>query len=322
MKGEISRPIGEKPAVVVEPTDHERMAVIICTKDRHADLQRFLATLQRQTAYPERLIVVDASTAGDIVPLLVWLAKAIPTEVKHIRTKPNIMAQRKIGLEQSECDIVCYFDDDVLLENDCIHEIKEGFRRHPDIGALTGRQLNVKDKRFHSLRSMLERPLRYLFFVSYDNGDGRFRLSGEGVRVFADEHAHEVEVLSGCFMCYRRRALAAVDIDINHPFWSDDVMISYQSALNNQHLYWPRARLTHNHSLTGRMTDTFQKYRQVIFAKYYQRHTVLQRGLVRDTAFRISLVGHLLICLSHLDFHGMAGSLTGRREARQNGLFR
>jgi len=303
-----------------QTTTRESIAVIICTKDRHADLQRFLATLQRQTAYPERLIVVDASTAGDIAPLLVRLAKAIPTEVKHIRTKPNIMAQRKIGLEQSECDIVCYFDDDVLLEDDCIHEIKEGFRHHPDIGALTGRQLNVKDKRFHSLRSMLERPLRYLFFVSYDNGDGRFRLSGEGARVFADEHAHEVEVLSGCFMCYRRRALAAVNIDTSHPFWSDDVMISYQSALHNQHLYWPRARLTHNHSPTGRMIDTFQKYRQVIFAKYYQHHTILKRGPIHDTAFRLSVVGHLLLLLSHLDFRGIRGVIAGRRQAGKLGL--
>jgi GT2 family glycosyltransferase len=270
--------------------------------------------------FPEELLIIDAGTETDLQPLLKPLQDSLPLAIKHLHTTPNLIAQRKIGLAHTQCEVICYFDDDVLLEPDCIKQIRQGFRRFPEIGGLTGRQLNAGGRRFTSWRSFFELPLRYLFFMAYDHGDGRFRLSGEGARVFADEDPHPVQVMSGCFMCYRRRALEQINIDEHHPFWREDVMISYQVARQYENLYWPAARLTHNHSVIARNPDTREKFRQLIYSKYYQRHTILRRGLVRDTAFRISLVGHLLICLSHLDFHGMAGILTGRREARQNGL--
>jgi len=297
--------------------DRERLAVIICTMDRRADLERFLHTLAGQTEYPDELLVVDAGTTADVGELLAPLKTTNRLTVKHLRTSPNLVAQRKAGLADTRCEIICYFDDDVLLEPDCIGQIRAGFCAYPDIGGLTGYQLNADGPRFPTVRSLLECPLRYAFFVAYDHGDGRFRLSGEGARTFTDKRAHPVQVMSGCFMCYRRRALEHIIIDESHPFWCEDVMISYQVARQYKNLYWPAARLTHNHSTVCRDPDTREKFRELVYSKYYQRHTILKRGIVRDTAFRLSLVGHVLLCLSHRDLRGIAGIFAGRRKARE-----
>jgi GT2 family glycosyltransferase len=288
--------------------------------DRAADLERFLHTLAGQIDDPDELIIVDAGTKAGVEALLTPLKDTGRLVVKHLRTSPNLIAQRKAGLANTTCEIICYFDDDVLLESDCIAQIRAGFCANPNIGGLTGLQLNADGPRFPTLRSLLEWPLRYAFFVAYDHGNGRFRLSGEGARTFTDTQAHPVQVLSGCFMCYRRSALEQIDFDEDHPFWCEDVMISYQVAQRYTNLYWPAARLTHNHSTVCRNLDTRDKFRELVYSKYYQRHTILKRGVVRDTAFRLSLVGHALLCLSHRDLRGTAGILAGRRKARERGM--
>lgn len=322
MKAESSLSGKNVLATDLRPTDRERVAVIVCTKDRYEDLERFVRTLQGQEEYPDELIIVDAGTTTDIQPLLAPLKDSLPSAVKYLHTPPNLIAQRKTGLANTTCEIICYFDDDVLLKPDCIKQIRAGFSAFPEIGGLTGRQLNADGPRFPTLRGLLERPLRYLFFVAYDHGNGRFRLSGEGARVFSDTHAHFVQVLSGCFMCYRRRVLEQITIDEEHPFWREDVMISYQVARRYKNLYWPAARLTHNHSTVSRNPDTKEKLRQLVYSKYYQRYTILRRGPIRDAAFRLSLVGHVLLCLSRRDLHGIAGILAGRREARARGVLK
>jgi GT2 family glycosyltransferase len=288
--------------------------------NRDADLERFLHTLAGQTEDPDELIIVDAGTKADAEALLTPLKDTGRLVVKHLRTSPNLIAQRKAGLANTQCEIICYFDDDVLLEPDCLAQIRAGFCAYPNIGGLTGLQLNADGPRFPTLRSLLEWPLRYVFFVAYDHGNGRFRLSGEGARTFTDTQAHPVQVLSGCFMCYRRSALEQIDFDEDHPFWCEDVMISYQVAQRYTNFYWPAARLTHNHSTVCRNPDTRDKFRELVYSKYYQRHTILKRGVVRDTAFRLSLVGHALLCLSHRDLRGIAGILAGRRKARERGM--
>ena len=49
-------------ATVTRQVDRESIAAIICTKDRYADLARFLHTFAGQEEYPEELLIIDAGT--------------------------------------------------------------------------------------------------------------------------------------------------------------------------------------------------------------------------------------------------------------------
>ena len=65
------------------------IAIIIVTKDRPADIERCLRSIEQQTLTSQHIIVVDGSRT------LPWQGSTAPVE--HIIADPGITKQRNIG---------------------------------------------------------------------------------------------------------------------------------------------------------------------------------------------------------------------------------
>jgi len=225
------------------------ISVIICTKNRHADLANALTSLAQQTHQPDEVIIVDASQQA-APPTIHQLLQEFAAH-KYLRTAPGLPTQRNRGIDQSHGDLVFFFDDDVLLEADYVAQIARVFEQDQTqrYGGGMG-QIYPRRRR----APWLHRLLAQIFMLGTSGGSGRLRLSGfvsfpHGTQVFK-----EVEALSGCCMVYRRKALQ------NHHFdetlggyaYMEDVDLSYRVSREYALFYEPAARLHHLSSPTAR----------------------------------------------------------------------
>lgn len=111
-----------------------KFSLIICTYKRAAPLLTLLASVQEQTAYPDEILVVDGSPDN---------FTKIALEEKHFKglsyfkVDPNdrgLTRQRNFGINRimSEAEIVCFLDDDTVLESTYFEEILSVYNIHPE----------------------------------------------------------------------------------------------------------------------------------------------------------------------------------------------
>src|SRR6266702_2480646 len=108
-------------------------SVVICTRDRPAELSVCLSSLPRQTYPPREIIVVDNASLDRRTQDIALSAGAI-----YIREdRPGLDIARNTGALRATSDIVAYTDDDVLLHPQWLERLVTAFDT-PQIGAVTG----------------------------------------------------------------------------------------------------------------------------------------------------------------------------------------
>ncbi|NIJ34988.1 GT2 family glycosyltransferase [Sphingomonas oligoaromativorans] len=108
-------------------------SVVICTRDRHDELARCLASLPEQSLRPREVIVVDnASRDGRTREV------ALAAGVTYVREdRPGLDFARNTGARTASSEIVAYTDDDVLLHPRWLERLVAAFDE-PSIAAVTG----------------------------------------------------------------------------------------------------------------------------------------------------------------------------------------
>lgn len=128
-RGLRSEAVAEKPQ-----SDARRVSVVICTRDRPAELARCLRSLLHQTRIPDQIIVVD--NASDDGGQTREAARA--AEVIYVREdRPGLDIARNSGAAAASGDIVAYTDDDVRLHPRWLERIVAPFD-DPMVMGVTG----------------------------------------------------------------------------------------------------------------------------------------------------------------------------------------
>lgn len=160
LKRDSSAPAGPKsrPYVHCEVTGagnaSHRLALVIATKDRPAELRRLMLSIRRQTCRPEQIIIVDGGAApvGDVVgafdDLNIVYRRSLP---------PSSSRQRNEGVELAGPDItlVGFLDDDCVLENDAIRAMMDFWTSaHDDVAGASFNMRNHPPSDFFRLKSL------------------------------------------------------------------------------------------------------------------------------------------------------------------------
>jgi GT2 family glycosyltransferase len=117
--------VARNPAVTV--------SVVICTRDRPADLARCLQSFAQQIRVPDQIVVVDNAPRDDATRLATTSAG-----VDYVREdRPGLDIARNTGALRATGDIVAYTDDDVVLHPGWLQHIVSAFD-HDDIWAVMG----------------------------------------------------------------------------------------------------------------------------------------------------------------------------------------
>ncbi len=229
-----------------------KITAIVPTRNRPADLAKAVASILGQTRLPDELIIVDQSPgvesrirverlimSGGERPLLVYI---------HDPRISGLVEAKRVAAERAEGCIVCFLEDDVVLEPDYIEQIEQGFTSRPEMVGCCGivtnppRQPAGYEFIFHLFHRGIFRDIRVGLFGCF---------SGRGHPLIASDF------LSGGMSAWRREVFFAVPFDVDsgfHMFEDIDFSTRVAKHFNSQLYINPNARLEHYWSPINRET--------------------------------------------------------------------
>lgn len=124
---------------------NESIAIVVSTIGRPRDLDRLLASLDRQTVRASEIVVVDQSD-GDATEGVVrsWSGR-LPVERLACATR-GASVGRNVGVRRVGAALVGFPDDDCWYENDALERVVDAFRAHSPAAFVAG-QLMVEGRR-------------------------------------------------------------------------------------------------------------------------------------------------------------------------------
>jgi len=150
-----------------------KFALVICTYMRPQSLLSLLYSVSNQLLYPDEILIVDGSTNDDTkhtltqnhFPSLVYYK----VDDKH----RGLTKQRNFGISKvsKDTDIVCFLDDDTILEADYFKHLIHSYSLHPEALGVGGYITNevvwkptvgsINSKKFYYDDWMRDEPLRF-----------------------------------------------------------------------------------------------------------------------------------------------------------------
>jgi len=125
-------------------------SIVIPTRNRKEDLNRLLSSIAHQTLLPKEIIVVDDSDDSE-TRILVEYQKADfqskKVQLEYMRgdqKNRSISAARNIGAKNANGSIVCFLDDDVILDKNYVEEIASVFETQTTAIGVQGYILNYR----------------------------------------------------------------------------------------------------------------------------------------------------------------------------------
>src|SRR5690606_9305811 len=121
-----------------------KTSLIICTYMRPGPLKRLLESVMEQSRLPDEVLVVDGSTDAATREML---EKTNFSRLKYFQVDEahrGLTRQRNYGIQQLADDtaVVCFLDDDTVLEPDYFEQLLSTYLKFPDALAVGGYIVN------------------------------------------------------------------------------------------------------------------------------------------------------------------------------------
>lgn len=111
-----------------------KFTLIICTYMRPEPLRKLLYSVQRQTIYPDEVLIVDGSREDDTKKML---GQNEFVNLKYFQVSDidrGLTRQRNYGIAKADSgsEIICFLDDDTILETNYFEEILRAYSVFPE----------------------------------------------------------------------------------------------------------------------------------------------------------------------------------------------
>jgi GT2 family glycosyltransferase len=121
-----------------------KFSLIICTYMRPKPLLELLQSVRQQEVYPDEILIIDGSTNTETELIL---KENQFVNLNYFFVPPEnrgLTKQRNYGIERvgKEMEVVCFLDDDTVLEKDYFKEIIQTFEGNPCISGVGGVAIN------------------------------------------------------------------------------------------------------------------------------------------------------------------------------------
>ena len=119
-------------------------SLVICTYMRAKALQDLLDSVNKQTLYPNEIIIVDGSINDETSKLL---EKSNYKNLKYVLVNEEnrgLTKQRNfgVGMVDELSDVICFLDDDIVLTSGYFQNLIETYSTHKEASAVGGYILN------------------------------------------------------------------------------------------------------------------------------------------------------------------------------------
>jgi len=236
---------------------------------------------------PDELILVDQSDSDASRQVIEDMVKASPDALRLIHIYDplirGLVDAKRVGVSHADGDVVCFLEDDVVLEPDYVAQMERAFTEHAAMMGCCGVMTNLP-----------ELPSNYvMFFHLFHRGifhDSRVGVHGH--LAGRDAGLIQSRYLSGGTSAFRKSVFGQVPFDLANGFFMlEDIDFSMRAvaAFGDRFYIHPGARLAHYMSPVNRAV-LGSKYRRKLkeFLVFYKKHG---KGCSQLAAFMWLLIG-------------------------------
>lgn len=248
------------------------ISIVIPTKNRHVDLMNLVNSLIDQSLKPNELIVIDQSDT-DISKKLVndkWKQFKNSKLIYVLNSKiKGLVDAKRYGIKFASGDLICFLDDDLILDSRFLEQIASPFRNNLNILGSSGVFTNFPK------RSKLYTYMYYLFHKGIFSDPRPFVLKKyEGY----DNKLIKTSVLWGGSTIWQSEVFKKAPLDNkNFLFMMEDFDYSAKVRENIGENFFinPNARYIHNHSEVNRPSKTEQEKRKLFeYIVYFKKRDI------------------------------------------------
>lgn len=258
---------------------------------RAKSLLTLLQSIQSQVLYPDQILIVDGSINDETKKVV---EENQFSNLEYILVSPKnrgLTKQRNYGISQVSLysDIVCFLDDDTILEPDYFKETIDTFKKNPGIIGVGGVAINENNwkpqeanisynsKKYYLFEGYfykegLRNVVRNYLGLASDLGSGKMpnyshgRTSGFPMT----GKIYEVDLLIGMSMSFRK--IVVDTIKFSHFFEGyglyEDADFSLRALQLGKNAINTSARLSHFHEVSGR-PNQYQYGKMVVRNGWY-----------------------------------------------------
>ncbi|WP_370479384.1 glycosyltransferase family 2 protein [Tamlana flava] len=127
-----------------------RVSLIICTYMRQKPLLKLLQSVGKQTVYPDEILIIDGSTNTETETALKSNVFKNLTYYRVSEKDRGLTKQRNFGVHRlsKSSEVVCFLDDDVVLEPQYFQYLIETYKQYPKALAVGGYIANEVEWKF------------------------------------------------------------------------------------------------------------------------------------------------------------------------------
>ncbi len=243
-------------------------AAVIPTKNRPGDLEKAVVSVLAQRRPPDELLVVDQSPAEDsrVAVTRLWDGRQGSPRLcyRHDAAIAGLVAAKAVAVSMTSCDIVCFLEDDIVLEPTYFEEIERAFLAQPEMVGCSG--VITNSPRQSGLYRRLHRTCFQGIFA-----DGRLDL-------YEGAHSRGLvrsRVLWGGQTAWKREVFAHVSFDARFHL-IEDIEFSSRVARHYGPCLWVSldARLEHSYAPANRESHGARQRRTMREAVLYYRKRI------------------------------------------------
>ena len=252
-----------------------KFSLIICTYMRPQSVLQLLQSVREQTLYPDEILVVDGSTNTETELVLqenrfLHLHYfAVPPEHR------GLTKQRNFGIERlgKEMEVVCFLDDDTVLEKDYFEEIIKTFEENQDVSGVGGVAINENGWSLAEPNKVYD-PNRYYQWEGFVYKEGQRNVVRNYLGLQSNlgpgrmpDYSHsktcgfpltgktyEVDLLMGMSFAFRKKVVDAIRFSSYFEGYGlyEDADFSIRALQFGKNAINTKAQLNHYHHPSGR----------------------------------------------------------------------
>lgn len=262
-----------------------KVSVVVCTLKREKELKNCLNSLKKQSYPIHELIVV----ARDEIKI-----PGIKCIVQDGMGLPNA---RNCAIKKVSGDLVIFFDDDTIINNNYISNTVKIYKKHNNVGGITGKIKTtydpiIKESIFGKIMFLYARIFGISGFFVTTEGIGKVLATGFTVSNFHKVNRDtKVECLSGCNMSYPKFVIDEIGLFdekmIGNAYY-EDAEYSYRVFKKGYDLYSiPNAIVDHLVTPVKRESLAKLKYYQIINNRRFFFRRVSEKKILRFLRFAL-----------------------------------
>ena len=252
-----------------------KFSLIVCTYMRPKPLHDLLESVGKQTLYPDEILIVDGSRNDDTRQMLEGNIFGKLQYFKVPDAHRGLTKQRNYGIARvaADTEIICFLDDDIILEPDYFEQLIGTYDRFPDALGVGG--FIIEPVTWSKVQEGEHHNIKYFYFDGWKRPDGsrfvirkRFGLDADVPPGFSPSYSHgrsvgflppsgktyPVEQLMGGVSSFRRKVFETFSFSEYFEGYGlyEDADFTLRLAKTGSLYLNTAARLYHYHDDSGR----------------------------------------------------------------------